>query len=615
MSSLLRSAAAAALTVAAACAVAGAANAQSYDRLVVFGDSLSDNGNLYAITGGAQPPAPFYWQGRFSTGPVFTEQLGFTTQKIGFNVFGPLDPSLNIAGNVNAAFGGAVTGLETRPGSPPGMMDQLNAYLARGGTFSSGSLVSVLGGANNIFQALPTAGASANPLAAISPVSTAAAADVNQIVNRVAQSGAGTVLVTNLPKLSITPQFRGQAAAPLADYAVTTFNTALTTGLAATAAARPNTNIIMMDIFKIGDTIIANPGAFGLTNVTTACFNQQQLTLCSTPDTYFYLDGVHPTGRGHQILAALADDYLYYGDHGANTTHQGETASRHRQDSLSDATDALSGRATWAAQTSISVTGLMDKTDIDARGVVGAARSDGKGVRMALESGTETLRFGMAGAWRVADVEGAGHSFTLNSLGLDVYAGFRSGDVFVNAAAGVSNDDYNDIERMTSLAPIIHSGSTAGVSKGARLQAGMWWDMGGLALSPRAAVTWVSSDVNGYVEQGVAAQLSYQDRTVDGAFAEISLRAEADLGGWNVYAEGGYRDSISDSDNPVRVGILSNTAQILSRSVDDPFGGQVTASAGLTGDMGPFQVEVGYRGRFGDHADSHMGAITLRLPL
>src|SRR5690606_29125753 len=107
------------------------------------------------------------------------------------------------------------------------------------------------------FQGLPTAGAAANPLAAISPVSTGAAAEVNQIVNRVAQAGAGTVLVTNLPKLSITPQFRGTAAAPLADYAVTTFNSALTTGLAATAAARPNTNIIMMDIFKIGDTITA----------------------------------------------------------------------------------------------------------------------------------------------------------------------------------------------------------------------------------------------------------------------------------------------------------------------------------------------------------------------
>lgn len=67
MSRLLRSAAIAALTMA-ACAVAGAAGAQTYNRLVVFGDSLSDNGNLFAATAGTQPPAAVYWQGRSRTG-------------------------------------------------------------------------------------------------------------------------------------------------------------------------------------------------------------------------------------------------------------------------------------------------------------------------------------------------------------------------------------------------------------------------------------------------------------------------------------------------------------------------------------------------------------------
>ena len=41
-------------------------------RLVVFGDSLSDNGNLFKLTG--EPPPP-YWEGRFSNGPTYAEQL------------------------------------------------------------------------------------------------------------------------------------------------------------------------------------------------------------------------------------------------------------------------------------------------------------------------------------------------------------------------------------------------------------------------------------------------------------------------------------------------------------------------------------------------------------
>src|ERR1700750_477908 len=40
--------------------------------LVVFGDSLSDNGNLFALTGFPQPPA---WEGRSSNGRVYAEQL------------------------------------------------------------------------------------------------------------------------------------------------------------------------------------------------------------------------------------------------------------------------------------------------------------------------------------------------------------------------------------------------------------------------------------------------------------------------------------------------------------------------------------------------------------
>ena len=346
MSRFMRTAAAAALTLAAGAALAGAANAQSYNRLVVFGDSLSDNGNLFLLSGGTQPPPPFYYQGRFSTGPVFVELLGFN--------LGRYAAGDSNAGSINYAFGGARTDLS---GFPPGMRTQLNAYLGGGGTFGANDLVSILGGANNIFQGLPAAGASSNPLGSIGPVSLSAAADINLLVDSVAAAGAGTILVTNLPKLSYTPQFRGTAAAPLADYAVTTFNGALYNGLNVVAANRTGTNIILMDLFKIGDTIAGNPTAFGVTNVTDACFNQTTLTLCSNPEDYFYLDGVHPTAAGHRAIASLANDYLYYGDRGAATAHQGELSMRQREDSLDMGSEALSGWAAWEpGHTSLDVT-------------------------------------------------------------------------------------------------------------------------------------------------------------------------------------------------------------------------------------------------------------------
>lgn len=606
MSRFLRSAALAALTVAAAGAFATAASAQSYNRLVVFGDSLSDNGNLYAATGNTTPTSPPYFNGRFSNGPVFTELLGFNA--------GRYTAGAPVTGSVNYAFGGARTDSSL---NPPGMRLQLLAYTGAGGTFGANDLVSILGGANNIFQAVPAAAGSANPTGAIQPVALAAAADINFIVNSVAGAGAGTILVSNLPNLALTPQFNQgpfAAAAPLADYAGTQFNGALLAGLMTTAAARPGSNIILMDLYKIGPALVANAGAFGLTNVRDTCLNGA--TICATPDTYLYWDSVHPTAAGHRLLAALADDYLYYGDIGAQSTVQAETGFRQREDLLDLASEGLSGRADWQAGTHLTFGAIADSVETDARGTVAAAESTGWGGRLGLDHVMSSgARFGFAGTFRTAEVDAGAMAFDVETYAFDVYGGWRSGGSFVNATVGGSIDHYDDITRVTSLAPIIHTGETDGGSVGARLQGGVWFDMGGIGLSPRVAVNYVSTEVNGYVEQGPAAQYAYQDRTVQAASGEISLRAEGGGEQLSFFVEGGYRDTFSDSSDAVRTGITANPAQILARDIEDPFGGSLIASAGVDADLGPVKMTIGYRGRFGDAADSHVGAITFRLPL
>jgi len=606
MSRFLRSAALAALTVAAVGAFATAASAQSYNRLVVFGDSLSDNGNLYAVTLNTTPTSPPYFQGRFSNGPVFTELLGFNA--------GRYAAGASVTGSINLAFGGART---DNAASPPGMRNQLLAYTGAGGTFGANDLVSILGGANNIFQAVPAAAGSANPTGAIQPVALAAAADINFIVNSVAGAGAGTILVSNLPNLALTPQFNQgpfAAAAPLADYAGTQFNGALLAGLMTTAAARPGSNIILMDLYKIGPALVANAGAFGLTNVRDTCFNG--VTVCATPDTYLYWDSVHPTAAGHRLLAALADDYLYYGDIGAQSTVQAETGFRQREDLLDLASEGLSGRADWQAGTHLTFGAIADSVETDARGTVAAAESTGWGGRLGLDHVMSSgARFGFAGTFRTAEVDAGAMAFDVETYAFDVYGGWRSGGHFVNATVGGSIDHYDDITRVTSLAPIIHTGETDGGSVGARLQGGVWFDMGGIGLSPRVAVNYVSTEVNGYVEQGPAAQYAYQDRTVQAASGEISLRAEGGGEQLSFFVEGGYRDTFSDSSDAVRTGITANPAQILARDIEDPFGGSLIASAGVDADLGPVKMTIGYRGRFGDAADSHVGAITFRLPL
>jgi outer membrane lipase/esterase len=608
MSRFLRTACAAALAAAAFGAVASTAQAQTYNRLVVFGDSLSDNGNLYALTG--QPTSPPYYQGRFSNGPVFTELLGFNA--------GRYTAGAPVTGSINYAFGGARTDSSALP---PGMRNQLLAYTGAGGTFGANDLVSVLGGANNIFQRLTAFAALpggdpqlANPTGFMQPTSLSAAADVNFIVNDIATRGAGTIMVSNLPNLALTPQFLGTPAAPLAGYAGTTFNSALLSGLMTTAAAKPGTNIILVDLYKVGATLSGDPGRFGLTNVTQSCFNG--LTVCANPDGYLYWDGVHPTAAGHRLLATLANDYLYYGDIGAQSTVQAETGYRQREDLLDLSTEALSSRAAWTQGTQLTFGVIADSAKTDQRGTVSASDASGWGGRVGLDHAmSENLRFGIAASFREADVEAGAMAFSARSYGFDAYAGWRSGNVFVNAAAGGSIDQYDDITRVTTLAPIVHIGETNGGSIGARLQGGMWFDMGGISVSPRAALGYVSTDVSGYTERGPAAEYAYQDRTLAAATGEIALRAEGGGDGMSFYVEGGYRDTFGDSSDAVRVGIAGNPAQILSREFDNPFGGAMLASAGVQADLGPVKMSIGYRGRFGDDAESHIGAITFKLPL
>ena len=46
--------------------------AHAYSSLFVFGDSLSDVGNVFLATGGQQPASP-YANGQFSNGPIWAQ--------------------------------------------------------------------------------------------------------------------------------------------------------------------------------------------------------------------------------------------------------------------------------------------------------------------------------------------------------------------------------------------------------------------------------------------------------------------------------------------------------------------------------------------------------------
>lgn len=245
------------------------AHATSFSAVFVYGDSLSDNGNLYAATG--YPPPPYY-NGRFSNGPVTVEQLA---SDLGSPLF-------------DFAWAGATTGIGNNGDGGtqasfgfvnlPGMLTELAAYSVPAPLVPT-SLFVVWGGANDF-----SSGGSV----------TTAVADIDTIVGALEAEGATHILVPNLPNLALTPEYYGSTAA--AQYTLA-FNQALKASLPA--------NVTYDDTYSLLNAIVANPGAYGLSNVTNPCFNGT--TVCANPNQYLFWDTLHPTTAVDTILANQFD--------------------------------------------------------------------------------------------------------------------------------------------------------------------------------------------------------------------------------------------------------------------------------------------------------------------
>jgi phospholipase/lecithinase/hemolysin len=252
-------------------AITSSALASSFSSLVVYGDSLSDNGNLYSLIG--YPPPPYY-QGRFSNGPVAAEQLatGLGVPLYDFAVGGAT------SGVGNYVDGGTQTSLGAF--GLPGMKAELaESAPLLASPLTPSSLFLVWGGANDFL----TGG---------SP--TVAAANVDGIVAALESDGAQHILVPGLPNLGLTPDYAGDPAATAYTNA---FNTALVAGLPMGA--------IYFNTSDLLNQVEADPAAFGLTNTTAPCFNGT--TVCADPNQYLFWDGFHPTTAVDTIVA---DDFL-----------------------------------------------------------------------------------------------------------------------------------------------------------------------------------------------------------------------------------------------------------------------------------------------------------------
>ena len=287
LSTLFRAAAGTAtgLLLASTSALAVVLPPPSFSSLVVFGDSLSDNGNLFALDSGAYPAAP-YWNGRFSNGPVAVERLA---------------SGLGLSGAQfqNLAIGGARTGLtgsgDGLAGKATGMLSQLAQF--GGAPANSGALYVVWGGANDMRDGL-----AAGTDAAVNASMTTAITNLTTIIGALHAAGARNFLLPNLPDLGLTPEARshGAAAAGAASFVSGLFNQQLSAAYGAMAQAWTDEHFYYFNAMGAQQAITLGAPGNGFSNVESACLS----TAGCNPATYLYWDSIHPTSATHAILGA-----------------------------------------------------------------------------------------------------------------------------------------------------------------------------------------------------------------------------------------------------------------------------------------------------------------------
>ena len=253
------------------------ATAALFSGLFSFGDSLSDAGNTSLATGGALPGAGYY-NGRYSNGPVWVERLA------GYLGLPAASPSL--LGGTNSAWAGAYT---LSGGSVPTIAQQVALFTGGGGSFLSTDLITLWGGANDFLL-----GGQLNP--------TVPAANILGIIPLLANAGAKTILLPNLPDLGDTPALLSTNDANSilgASLWTQGFNQTLASQIAVLESAY-GIDIVLLDIYAIGKALKNDPGAFGFTNTTDSALLTGNAAFA---DQYLYWDSVHPTSGVQDIFA------------------------------------------------------------------------------------------------------------------------------------------------------------------------------------------------------------------------------------------------------------------------------------------------------------------------
>ena len=265
----------AALALTAVLGFSSAASAQKIDEIYVFGDSLSDVGNVLKAAKGSNPPTPPYFPGRYSNGPIWVDYLA---------------SQLKLTSNpdTNFAVSGATTG--NSKNAIPGLLAQIERFKATHSSADRSALYIIWAGANDYL------GGGTDPTAPVN--------NLTKAVQSLEAVGAKNIVVVNLPDLGKLPGTRTSERSASLSNLTREHNSRLATAIRSLRQKlSPDIKITYLDANSVFNQVLNNPEKLGFKNVTQSCLNQG--SICDNPNEYFFWDGIHPTTAAHKLFVQL----------------------------------------------------------------------------------------------------------------------------------------------------------------------------------------------------------------------------------------------------------------------------------------------------------------------
>ncbi|MCW8409680.1 SGNH/GDSL hydrolase family protein [Legionella sp. PATHC035] len=277
-------------------------------NIVVFGDSLSDNGNLYKFMKYQLPPSPPYYDGRFSNGPVWIE-----------HVIASYFPKNAGAHLLDYAYGGA--GVSEEEGADDVLFTlrrEVNNYLSEHHDKASEDSLFVIWIGSNNYLAFPS-----EVEQTLHDVHTGIIHSIQRLVDK----GAKHILVVNLPDLGRTPAAIEFGSVNEMTYFAKEHNNMLSRSIDELKQEYPDVQWLYYDLHQAFEELMSHPQDYGFTNLTGTCVNSvvEDITKTSIlkmvasvkPNLpqdactgYLFFDLVHPTKLAHKILGDKAREML-----------------------------------------------------------------------------------------------------------------------------------------------------------------------------------------------------------------------------------------------------------------------------------------------------------------